>query len=73
MPKGSARLWGTSSKSAVCEAARNVVLVQVTNSLATLVPISPGGIGTEQAFLVYVFRGKVWGFGLTLPDASPCL
>lgn len=21
----------------------------------------------------YVFRGKVWGFGLTLPDASPCL
>jgi hypothetical protein len=21
----------------------------------------------------YVFRDKVWGFGLTLPDASPCL
>jgi hypothetical protein len=21
----------------------------------------------------YVFRGKLWGFGLTLPNASPCL
>lgn len=36
---------------------RNVLLVQVTQSLATLVPVSPGGIGTEQAFIVYVFRG----------------
>jgi uncharacterized membrane protein YbhN (UPF0104 family) len=36
---------------------RNVLLVQVTQSLATLVPISPGGIGTEQAFIVYVFNG----------------
>ena len=35
---------------------RNVVLVQVTQSLATLVPATPGGIGTEQAFVVYVFR-----------------
>ena len=38
---------------------RNVLLVQVTQSLATLVPISPGGIGTEQAFIVYVFKGTV--------------
>jgi uncharacterized membrane protein YbhN (UPF0104 family) len=36
---------------------RNVLLVQATQSLATLVPVSPGGIGTEQAFLVYVLRG----------------
>ena len=35
------------------QSARNVLLVQATQSLATLVPISPGGIGTEQAFLVY--------------------
>lgn len=35
---------------------RNVLLVQVTQSLATLVPATPGGIGTEQAFVVYVFR-----------------
>ncbi len=39
------------------QSARNVLLVQVTQSLATLVPISPGGIGTEQAFIVYVFTG----------------
>jgi uncharacterized protein (TIRG00374 family) len=38
---------------------QNVLLVQVTHSLATLVPVSPGGIGTEQAFLVFVFKGKV--------------
>jgi uncharacterized membrane protein YbhN (UPF0104 family) len=38
---------------------RNVLLVQVTMSLATLVPVSPGGIGTEQAFIVYVFDRTV--------------
>jgi uncharacterized membrane protein YbhN (UPF0104 family) len=37
---------------------RNVLLVQATQSLATLVPISPGGVGTEQAFLVYTLRGQ---------------
>jgi uncharacterized membrane protein YbhN (UPF0104 family) len=36
----------------------NAVLVQVTSSLAGLVPLSPSGIGTEQAFLLYLFRGK---------------
>jgi uncharacterized membrane protein YbhN (UPF0104 family) len=35
---------------------RNAVLVQVSQSLATVLPFSPGGIGTEQAFLVYLFR-----------------
>jgi len=34
----------------------NVLLVQATMSLATLVPATPGGIGTEQALLVYAFR-----------------
>jgi uncharacterized membrane protein YbhN (UPF0104 family) len=37
----------------------NALLVQVSQSLATLLPISPSGIGTEQAFLLYLFRGKV--------------
>ena len=32
--------------------------VQVTLSLAVLFPISPSGIGTEQALLLYIFRGK---------------
>jgi uncharacterized membrane protein YbhN (UPF0104 family) len=36
----------------------NAVLVQVTQSLAVLFPISPSGIGTEQALLLYTFAGK---------------
>lgn len=34
----------------------NVLLVQATQSLATLVPATPGGIGTEQAFILYAFK-----------------
>jgi uncharacterized membrane protein YbhN (UPF0104 family) len=37
----------------------NVLLVQVSVSVATLVPLTPAGIGTEQAFLLYVFRDAV--------------
>jgi len=35
----------------------NALLVQVSQSLATIFPFSPAGIGTEQAFLLYIFRG----------------
>lgn len=35
---------------------RNALLVQVSQSLATVFPFSPAGIGTEQALLVYIFR-----------------
>jgi glycosyltransferase 2 family protein len=34
----------------------NALLVQVSQSLATIFPFSPAGIGTEQALLVYIFR-----------------
>jgi uncharacterized membrane protein YbhN (UPF0104 family) len=34
----------------------DALLVQVSQSLATIFPISPAGIGTEQALLVYIFR-----------------
>jgi uncharacterized membrane protein YbhN (UPF0104 family) len=34
----------------------NALLVQVGQSLATIFPFSPAGIGTEQALLLYVFR-----------------
>jgi uncharacterized membrane protein YbhN (UPF0104 family) len=34
------------------------LLVQVTQSLSTLVPLTPGGIGTEQGLIVYVFGGR---------------
>lgn len=35
----------------------NALLVQVTQSLASLLPLTPAGLGTEQALLVYVLRG----------------
>ena len=37
--------------------AQDVALVQTTMSLATALPFTPGGVGTEQALLVYVFQG----------------
>jgi uncharacterized membrane protein YbhN (UPF0104 family) len=36
----------------------NALLVQVTQSISTVLPFTPGGIGTEQALLVYVFAGQ---------------
>ena len=35
----------------------NALLVQATSSLATTLPLTPAGIGTEQALLAYVFAG----------------
>jgi uncharacterized membrane protein YbhN (UPF0104 family) len=35
----------------------NAGLVQVSTSVATLLPITPGGVGTEQAFLLYALSG----------------
>jgi uncharacterized membrane protein YbhN (UPF0104 family) len=32
--------------------------VLVVQSLATLFPFTPGGVGTQQGLLVYVFRGE---------------
>jgi uncharacterized membrane protein YbhN (UPF0104 family) len=37
--------------------AYNALLVQVTASLSTVFPFSPGGIGTEQALTLYVLAG----------------
>jgi uncharacterized membrane protein YbhN (UPF0104 family) len=36
----------------------DALLVQVAASLSTLLPISPGGAGTQQGLLVYLFKGK---------------
>ncbi len=36
---------------------QNAGLVQVSQSVATLFPITPAGVGTEQAFLLYVLSG----------------
>jgi uncharacterized membrane protein YbhN (UPF0104 family) len=35
----------------------NAMLVQVTESLSTVFPFSPSGLGTEQALTVYVLQG----------------
>jgi uncharacterized membrane protein YbhN (UPF0104 family) len=35
---------------------RNAFLVQVATSLSTVIPFTPGGAGTQQGLLVYVFR-----------------
>jgi uncharacterized membrane protein YbhN (UPF0104 family) len=36
---------------------RNTLLTQATQSVATALPLTPAGIGTEQALLVYIFLG----------------
>jgi uncharacterized membrane protein YbhN (UPF0104 family) len=38
---------------------QNVLLVQASASVATLLPLTPAGIGTEQAFLLFAFQGAV--------------
>lgn len=37
--------------------AHSVFVVQVAQTLSTLLPLTPAGIGTEQALLVYMFEG----------------
>lgn len=51
-------IWFALGAFGIHQSLRNVLLVQVTSSLATLVPVSPGGIGTEQAFLLYTLAGQ---------------
>ena len=51
-----ATIWFFLGAFGIHQSIGNVLLVQAAMSLATLVPATPGGIGTEQAFLVYAFR-----------------
>lgn len=51
-----ATIWFFLGAFGIDQSVRNALLVQVTLSLATLVPATPGGIGTEQAFLTVVLR-----------------
>jgi uncharacterized membrane protein YbhN (UPF0104 family) len=53
-----ATIWFMLGAFRIEQSARNVLLVQAAESLATVVPISPGGIGTQQALLVYTLRGS---------------
>jgi uncharacterized membrane protein YbhN (UPF0104 family) len=51
-----ATVWFFLGAFGIEQSVRNALLAQATMSLATLVPATPGGIGTEQALLVYAFR-----------------
>jgi uncharacterized membrane protein YbhN (UPF0104 family) len=44
----------------------NALLVLVVQSLSTLFPFTPGGVGTQQGFLLYVFRRAGTGVPGTL-------
>jgi uncharacterized membrane protein YbhN (UPF0104 family) len=52
-------IWFLLDAFGIPQSIENVLLVQVSASIATLLPVTPAGIGTEQAFLLYVFRGTV--------------
>ena len=51
-----ATIWFFLGAFGIPQSIGHVVLVQATMSMSTLVPATPGGIGTEQALLVYAFR-----------------
>ena len=42
----------------VLASVHNALLVQIAQSLSTLLPITPGGAGTQQGLLLYLFAGK---------------
>jgi uncharacterized protein (TIRG00374 family) len=44
----------------------NALLAQAVESLATLFPATPGGAGTKQGLIVYVFRGEAVSRSLLL-------
>ena len=51
-----ASIWFFLDAFDVPTSARNVGLVVAVQSLSTLLPFTPGGVGTQQGFLVYAFR-----------------
>ena len=58
-----ATIWFFLGAFGIHQSITNMLLVQAAMSLSTLVPATPGGIGTEQALLVYAFRNA--GIGET--------
>jgi len=58
-----ATIWFFLGAFGIHQSITHVLLVQSAMSLSTLVPATPGGIGTEQALLVYAFRNA--GIGET--------
>lgn len=52
-----ATIWFLLDAFDIPQSLEHATLVQVSQSMATLLPITPAGIGTEQALLVYVLSG----------------
>ena len=52
-------IWFLLDAFGISRTLQNVLLVQLSASIATVLPLTPAGVGTEQAFLLYVFRGAV--------------
>ena len=52
-----ATIWFMLDAFDIPQSLENAGRVQVSQSVATLFPITPGGLGTEQAFLLYVLSG----------------
>ena len=50
-------LWFMLAAFGIPQTLENAGLVQVSSSVSTLFPITPAGVGTEQAFLLYVLKG----------------
>ncbi|HEU4972777.1 MAG TPA: lysylphosphatidylglycerol synthase transmembrane domain-containing protein [Gaiellaceae bacterium] len=50
-------IWFMLAAFGIPQTLENAGLVQVSSSVSTLFPITPAGVGTEQAFLLYVLKG----------------
>ena len=55
---GSPRSTTSSSRSTCHATIHNALLALVVDSLATLFPATPGGAGTKQGLIVFLFRGR---------------
>ena len=63
---GSRPSTSSCARSACTRAIHNALLAQVVDSLATLFPATPGGAGTKQGLIVYLFRGQAISKALLL-------
>jgi uncharacterized membrane protein YbhN (UPF0104 family) len=52
-------IWLMLDAFSIPQSFQHALLVQVAASTATLLPLTPSGIGTEQAFLIFIFQGAV--------------
>ena len=61
-----ASLYYFLARSACTSTIHNALLAQVVDSLATLFPATPGGAGTKQGLIVFLFHGEAISKSLLL-------